>query len=68
MESEVKKFRVTGTVMQHGKCMGRVTKETMAISPTKAKSNAMFQVKKSMNLYGNANLSWAKDVTVTEIE
>lgn len=61
------KYRVKGSVMQFGSCIGSVTRETMATTESKAKSNCLAQIKRELNLLYSTNLSWGKDTTVTVI-
>jgi len=62
-----KKYRVTGSVMKFGVCIGKKTKETVAENVSKAKNNAMYQVKKDLNLGNSTRLSWGGDVVVTDL-
>jgi len=58
------RYQIRGSVMCFGRCIGTVEKETYAVSEAKAKSNALYQVKKSMNLNSASKLTWGKDVVV----
>ncbi len=61
-------YSVSGSLVDtYGRSMGDFSTETRAISPAKAKSNALFQAKKQMNLGSNAGVKWYK-AKVTRIE
>lgn len=61
-------YIVTGTIVDSfGRSLGRVSKETRAVSEAKAKANVMYQVKKNMKLNASSKFNWYKDVYVQKI-
>ncbi len=63
-----RRYRVSGSIMKFGKCIGRKEKETVAESPQKAKNNAIYRVKKDLNLSANTRITWGSDVKVEELD
>ncbi len=67
MSDEMNHYVVSGQLTDaFGRALGNFKAETVAVSEGKAKSNALYQAKKSMNLLAGSSLKWYK-VKVTKI-